>query len=126
MQSVPDFIKKLNGGYILDIRTYGEYISGHVCGALLIPTEPPPLNNKQLRDLKSNLTATMWDYRIDSRNKIYLYSKESFRAHTAAKILADMGFKNVELLGGVDTEPLKSVIASGSSTFCSGFPKVRI
>lgn len=113
MQSVPDFLRKIDGGFVLDIRTHSEYAHGHICGALLIPTPYPPLTREEMAELHSRLNSFLWDYNPGSIAPIYVYCKKGIRAKMAVEYLKSLGYKRTEFIGGVEVEPLKSIIKKG-------------
>lgn len=93
---------------ILDIRTDEEYCSGHIIGAILVPTPLPPLNKNNLVYLFNFL-----DNLLKGRSRsspIYVYCKKGIRAGLALQFLRSMGFTNVISLGGVKTDPLMGLI----------------
>ncbi len=63
----------------LDVRTKGEYVSGHVPSALHIPVQ----------DLKERLAEVPKD------KTIYVYCKSGGRSTKAANILVDAGYTNI-------------------------------
>jgi len=71
---------------ILDVRTWEEYISGHIKNATLIP----------LDELEGRLGE------LDSQKPTLVYSRSGGRSITASQILVDHGFIEVyNMLGGI-------------------------
>ena len=71
---------------ILDVRTWGEYLSGHIMNATLIP----------VNELEGRLDE------LDSQRSILVYCASGGRSSTASQILVDNGFAEVyNMLGGI-------------------------
>lgn len=68
-------------GIILDVRTPGEYFSGHISQAVNM--------DYYASDFESKLQ------KLDPGKEYYLYCASGNRSAKAAKILADKGFKKV-------------------------------
>ncbi|MDX8396271.1 MAG: rhodanese-like domain-containing protein [Mariprofundaceae bacterium] len=68
----------------LDVRTTGEYASGHVPGAKLIP----------IQALAERLAEVPRDKRV------YVYCESGVRSAKASKMLAEAGFTNIENIPG--------------------------
>jgi len=80
---------------LLDVRTAGEYSSGHIKGAILIPnTEIASRAGKELPDKGA---------------VILIYCRSGVRAANAAQILAGMGYTNVYNFGGIMDWPYETV-----------------
>jgi len=92
---------------LLDFRTPREYARGHLEPSLLIPT-PLPLDKRRLGKQLRQLF-----HHVDRSTPLVLYCKQGKRAGAAKGILQRMGFPNVLLLGGVEVEPLRGLIARG-------------
>lgn len=96
---------------ILDVRTDSEYCTGHICGAILVPTPVPPLSDAQVEQLHARL-----DHLLRGRPRsdlIVVYCRKGVRAALAARYLEKRGFLRVQSLGGVETEPLRAYVAKG-------------
>jgi phage shock protein E len=122
MSNLPDFdlalgIKLLekHNAILLDIRTYKEFCSGHLVGAIFVPTPLPPLSERELQNLQDQLWYKL--RRIDKDRPIVLYCKKGVRAKIAKKIIKSFGFKFVTSLGGVEEPPLKSVFSRKNSVW---------
>ena len=71
---------------ILDVRTQGEFDSGHINGSICIPVD--------------TLQGRLGELNLQSG--ILVYCAAGTRSAQAAKILADNGFQNVyNMLGGL-------------------------
>jgi phage shock protein E len=91
---------------LLDLRTAEEYCKGHLETAILVPTALPLDQSRLQRQLRKI-------FHDKSRaTPIVLYCKKGKRAAAGKQILANMGFRNVSVLGGVEVEPLQSLIAN--------------
>jgi rhodanese-related sulfurtransferase len=90
--SVADFEKKMAEGTnktILDVRTPGEYQSGHIQDAVLI--------DYYKSDFKQQLS------KLDKNKPVFVYCASGGRSGSASDILSDMGFKNIyDLKGGMN------------------------
>ncbi len=74
--------------FILDVRTSGEYQSGHIVGSILIP----------LQDLESRFG----ELPQDQGRAIVVYCRSGNRSSTAGDMLSRRGFGNVyNVLGGI-------------------------
>lgn len=98
---------------LLDIRTPQEYQAGHFSGARLIPTPLPPLLPHDLEKLRRDLRMVVSGK--PTTTPIVVYCKLGKRTRIAAGILRDEGFINVLNLQGIQTDPLRSLIARGES-----------
>jgi rhodanese-related sulfurtransferase len=70
-----------NPGVILDVRTQGEYQSGHVAGAVLL-----------------NFLSSSFRERVDSLDRTksyYLYCRSGNRSLKAALVMREMGFTRI-------------------------------
>lgn len=98
--------------HVLDIRTPKEYCSGHIKGAVNIPTPLPPLTSNQVFHLKNLLLKYI--HNLDPKDILYVYCKKGRRSRIAADILRNQGWR-VGDLGGVEDIPLQ--------TFFGRYPK---
>jgi phage shock protein E len=73
---------------ILDVRTLGEYNSGHVKGAINIDVMAHDFSPKAEK--------------LDKAKKVYLYCRSGGRSSNATSILKGMGFGNATNIGGID------------------------
>ena len=72
---------------VVDVRTQGEYESGHIEGALLLPLDEIELiASQKLPDLNQ---------------KILLYCRSGNRSAVAARMLIKMGYTDVSDFGGI-------------------------
>lgn len=76
---------------LLDVRTKGEYDSGHIKDSMLIPVD----NLKEEAESKLK----------DKDTPVFVYCRSGNRSATAAKILVDLGYKKVYNLGGINKWP---------------------
>ena len=77
-----------NAPFILDVRTTGEYQSGHIANSILIP----------LQDLESRVR----ELPQDQGRAFVVYCRSGNRSSTAGDMLTKRGFSNVyNVLGGV-------------------------
>jgi rhodanese-related sulfurtransferase len=111
LQLALNLLKKHNA-ILLDIRTRKEFCQGHIVGAMLVPTQLPPLSERELKNLKQQLWYTLRHY--ERSTPIVLYCKKGVRAKIAKRLVQELGFPNVTALGGVEEPPLKAVF-SGTS-----------
>ena len=84
-QGVKEY-QKTSGAVLLDVRTPGEYRNGHI----------PESKNVSLQTID----------RVDSvaQNKdtaLYVYCQSGARSHQAAGVLKQMGYTNVNNIGGI-------------------------
>lgn len=96
---------------ILDIRTPAEFAEGHVQGAVNVPTPAPPLDQTARRRLSAGLSQALGG--AHRATPLYLYCKKGVRAGIAANMLRRMGYTHVANLGGLEQEPLPSVVRRG-------------
>ncbi len=71
---------------VIDVRTSFEYRSGHIPGALNLPTTRLPFNRNRLPQ--------------DQQDLLVLTCEHGPRAMVAKKVLDLLGYKNTELLEG--------------------------
>ena len=75
-----------DGGLLLDVRSPGEFSSGHIDGALNIP----------VGDLQSRLKE------LDDKDRaVVVYCASGVRSKSAASLLREHGFKDVHDLGSL-------------------------
>lgn len=99
---------------LVDVRTSAEQrATGHFRGATLIEAPGlPPLTRAQERELAERLRRAFGQ--LARTTPFVLYCKRGVRAAIAKRILRnELGFPFVTVVGGVDEEPLKSLIARG-------------
>jgi phage shock protein E len=73
--------------YWIDVRSIGEYESGHVDGAVNIP-------HTEIAERIGEVTG-------DKDDVIYLYCRSGRRSGIAKSVLEDAGFTNVVNIGGL-------------------------
>ena len=83
--------KHMTGDYVLvDVRREDEYLSGHIPGAILFPNED--INEKSAEEILP-----------DKDKKILIYCRSGNRSKQASQKLADMGYKNIIEIGGINS-----------------------
>lgn len=87
--------KNFDNILLVDVREAGEYNSGHIEGAILIP----------LGEVEFDFD----DMDIEKDKEIYVYCRSGKRSGVAQDILIDMGFTNVYNIGGVLDWPYELV-----------------
>lgn len=85
---------------LIDLRLPKHYYKHHLENAINIPTPLPPLSSKDICKLSRDLYLLLRDFPSDT--PILLYCKKGIRAGIARDLLIDMGFTNVQNLGGYD------------------------
>ena len=110
------YLLKFENPLVLDIRSEKEYQQAHLCGATLIPTTPPPLNQCQKNDLALKLQYITKESK--KSRPVIVYCKKGVRGNLARNILLKHGFENVTLLGGVDVEPLNRLMQTYPNRSC--------
>lgn len=79
--------------FLVDVRSLGEYVSGHIPGSKLITL---------------NFLGTQAPEQIKDKDaKIFVYCQSGGRSAMAAKTLAGMGYTNVHDLGGIMMWPFE-------------------
>jgi rhodanese-related sulfurtransferase len=76
---------------LLDVRTKEEYDTGHIKESMLIPVD----------SLKQEAEGKL----KDKEAPIFVYCRSGNRSTAAAKILVELGYKNVYNLGGINKWP---------------------
>lgn len=78
---------------LVDVRTAGEYATRHILYAVNIDVLQPDFKEKAGKML-------------DNSKPVYVYCRSGRRSMTAANILVGMGFKVVNLKGGIESCPV--------------------
>lgn len=88
-QSNSDFAKTISNKEVqlVDVRTSGEYATGHIPGAVNIDVQSASFDNNTSK--------------LDKTRTVALYCRSGARSKTAAKKLADKGFTVYELDRGI-------------------------
>lgn len=82
-----DVVKEPWGTYtLLDVRTQAEWDEGHINGAILIPHDV--------------IEQKIGEYVTDKNRPIKIYCRSGGRAGKALDALKNLGYTNVENLGG--------------------------
>ena len=80
------------------VQTQEEFVAGHIPGAVLLPVD--------LIEAKSEEVAKVLP---DKDAEILVYCRSGKRAHRASQALADMGYTNIEHIGGIMDWPYEVV-----------------
>lgn len=88
--SAPEFDKKIKADTVqlLDVRTSQEYADGHIDGAININVQSEDFQRLAEKELSKDST-------------ILVYCRSGRRSLEAAKILTNLGYKVVNLKGGI-------------------------
>lgn len=88
--SAPEFDKEIKADSVqlLDVRTPQEYAEGHIDGALNINVQSEDFQKMAEKDLSKDAT-------------ILVYCRSGRRSMDAAEILTKLGYKVVNLKGGI-------------------------
>ena len=93
--NVNEFEKQIKNKHVqlVDVRTAGEYATRHILYAVNIDVLQPDFKEKAGKML-------------DNSKPAYVYCRSGRRSMTAANILVGMGFKVVNLKGGIESYPV--------------------
>jgi rhodanese-related sulfurtransferase len=83
------------GIILLDVRTKDEYIKKHIPKSTLIPV------NVLEKEVTRKIT--------DKNTEIFVYCQSGSRSAMAVKILAKLGYTNINNLGGITAWPYETV-----------------
>lgn len=86
VESYSDLLSKTQGALLLDVRTPGEYASGHIPGAVNIDFYAP--------DFAEQIGA------LDKTRDVFLYCASGNRSGQAMRLLQKAGFRSVKDLKG--------------------------
>ena len=89
-----------SGAQILDVRTAGEYQSGHIANAL----QANWLDPKEFKNRTQHL---------DKSKMIYIYCQSGGRSASAQAVLMDAGYKVVNLEGGMSNWKMQQMPVEG-------------
>jgi len=87
------------GALLLDVRTPEETDAGHVPGALLIPIDELPHRTAEVQTAAGGLDRP-----------VLVMCKRGIRAERAVGILRGAGFRRPQNIGGIEVEPLRSIL----------------
>lgn len=82
-----ELLAQTPGAKLVDVRTPGEYRSGHIKGSVCIPLD-------QLEDQIGTVVPCR-------DTPLYLYCRSGARSGRALMVLKDLGYTNLTNLGGV-------------------------
>ena len=80
---------------ILDVREQGEYDSGHIPGAVLLP-------------VGSIDETTAAEVIPEKDSMVLVYCRSGNRSKTASSTLAELGYTNIYEFGGINTWPYET------------------
>lgn len=83
--SVEEF-RKTPHAYLIDVRTEGEYATGHIEGSLNIPL-----------DKMASINA----YHIDLQAPLFVHCQSGARSGQAVSYLKSIGYVNAQNIGGI-------------------------
>lgn len=88
--SAPIFDKEIksDAAQLLDVRTPKEYAEGHIEGALNIDVQSDDFKKEAEKELSKD-------------SVVYVYCRSGRRSLDAAEILTELGYKVVNLSGGI-------------------------
>ena len=91
--NIVDMVRNDKDIILLDVRTPEEYRERRIPGSILLP-------NYETRDRAADMIP-------DKEAKIVVYCRSGRRSAEAAKVLKELGYKNVYDLGGINSWPSK-------------------
>ncbi len=81
-------LKATKGPILLDVRTRGEYASGHITGAIEL--------DYYSNDFKARAN------KLDKTQPVFVYCASGVRSNAAVGVLTNLGFKEIyDLRGGI-------------------------
>ena len=80
---------------ILDVREQGEYDSGHILGAVLLPVGTID-------------ETTAAEVIPEKDSTVLVYCRSGNRSKTASSTLAELGYTNIYEFGGINTWPYET------------------
>jgi len=89
----PPPIAVLSDGLLIDVRSSGEFSSGHIAGAISVP----------LDRLQTDISSIA----PDKRTPLLLYCRSGARSGRACEILSSLGFRSVRNGGGIGSLALQ-------------------
>ena len=85
-------LQNRNDYILLDVRTHGEFLEGHIPGAINIDSE----DILAIQDLNQEIKKLP-----DKDQKILIYCRSGNRSKKAAAKLAEMGYTRIIEFGGI-------------------------
>ena len=86
--------KETPGAFLIDVRTGPEYEAGHIEGSINVPLHSIHFIVNHVRDIEA---------------PIYVYCQSGARSGQATSMIKEMGYKNVNNIGGVNRYKGKKV-----------------
>ncbi len=81
-----------NNGVLLDVRTPEEFAAGHIEGSVNIDIFNP--------DFRDQIDA------LDKNKEYFVYCRSGNRSGQACMLMAELGYKSNNLMGGIGAWPL--------------------
>lgn len=94
-QEAKEIMDKTNNYVLVDVRTVQEFNSGHIEGAVLIPSNL--INGTSIKELP------------DKKALILLYCRSGRRSADAAERMLEMGYTNIYDFGGIIDWPYEII-----------------
>lgn len=98
MAEALDRIRKGEKVTLLDVRTPGEHAENNLPGSLLLPVDAASVFGPQVEKLIPDKNAT-----------VFVYCRSGRRSQNAAEIMAQLGYRNVYNIGGMNDVPQGAV-----------------
>ena len=89
MEEAMQIMEESTGFLILDVRTQGEYASGHIPGAICIPNE--------------SISEVVLQQLPDQDQLLLVYCRSGNRSKQASEKLVKLGYTNIVEFGGINT-----------------------
>lgn len=94
-EAAKEIMDKGSDYVIVDVRRQDEYDSGHIAGAILLPSET----------IKEQAEEVL----TDKDRIILVYCRSGNRSKQSAQILADLGYTKVKEFGGIINWPYDNI-----------------
>lgn len=94
-EAAKEIMDKGSDYVIVDVRRQDEYDSGHIAGAILLPSET-------IREQAEEVLT-------DKDRIILVYCRSGNRSKQSAQILADLGYTKVKEFGGIINWPYDNI-----------------
>ena len=99
-----DYVARLDGAYLVDVRTPEEYAAGHIPGALNASYPKSTGGPCQAEENASSFRVAWAQLGIPTDAHVVVYCRTGVRAAAAASALAEDGYRNVEVYEGSWTD----------------------